>query len=197
MAMQRLVETWATTRRHLARAASMLPPGADLADYESRMGHGDLEEAADALVDAADRAEDIGFSFWETLRSAYDTLGRAPGAIRCRYRIHALEHGFIEAELTLLGTEDGGRKSPIRSGHRGTFVPGGAAAGNGADQRMDARLTVESSVRVDPGESRIVRLYPTGSLPAWQAVRPGHLLLLVDRDRLQGHVAVLRAALTP
>jgi hypothetical protein len=91
------------------------------------------------------------------------------------------ELGYVEAVLTMRRTEDGGRKSPIRSGYRPNWwLPG--EAGN-----VWAGGTVEltESEELAPGGMGTVRIYPF--VPeVWSSLQTGSALEMCEGPALIG-----------
>jgi hypothetical protein len=95
--------------------------------------------------------------------------------------------GYVEAELTMRRTEDGGRQHPIRTGYRPNWwLPGEAG-------HVWAGGTVELLFRDEllPGETGTIRIYPF--VPeAWHAVKIGSPLEMCEGPVLIGKGTVAR-----
>jgi hypothetical protein len=83
--------------------------------------------------------------------------------------------GYIEAELTLLTPEQGGRPHPIRTGYcPNWWLPG-------ATEREFASGCVEliTGAELRPGASGVVRIYPLAP-ELWDHVTPGARLDMTE-----------------
>ncbi len=97
------------------------------------------------------------------------------------------ELGYIEAELTMLTADDGGRTAPIRSGYRPNWwLPGNP-------ERTNAGGTIElvDGDELAPGATGTVRIYPF--VPeAWEQVTIGSRLDVNEGPYLVGRAVVTR-----
>lgn len=99
------------------------------------------------------------------------------------------EHGYVRAELTLLATEEGGRKGPFASGYRPQWDLGDRTE-DGAIAFSDAEVWLEDELALSPGCTAVVRLHPF--FPEfWSGVREGSLLGLYEGNRRLGEARVV------
>src|SRR5580704_6579818 len=90
----------------------------------------------------------------------------------------------IEAEITFVGTEDGGRRSPAFSGYRGQFYYAG--------EDWDAVQTYPGVERVDPGDTVVAHV--TFISPQYHRgrVHPGMAFEVREGRRVIGRGVVTR-----
>ena len=97
------------------------------------------------------------------------------------------ELGYIEAELTLRATEDGGRKTAIGTGYRPNWwLPG-------ESERVNAGGTVElvDADELVPGATGTIRIYPF--VPeVWERIEVGARLEVNEGPRPVGRATVTR-----
>ena len=97
------------------------------------------------------------------------------------------ELGYVEAELTLRRTEDGGRQTPIRTGYRPNWwLPGeaGHVWAGGSVELMDAD-------ELRPGRTATIRIFPFAP-EVWEAVQVGSPLEMCEGPVLIGKATVTR-----
>jgi hypothetical protein len=190
--MTDLRESWERTRAHLLRAASVA--GAQhLETFEGYLDHNELALAADVLEDLGNERGDLPRPFWEALASAYENMQEGASVTRCRFRIQEIEHGFVEAQLTLSPTSAGGRSTPILTDYRPDWNLGTRTA-SGEPLLTGATVALEDARAIAPGGSGLVRLHPR--LPeAWHALQPGAEIAIQEGSRIVGKAIVLHVTL--
>ena len=95
--------------------------------------------------------------------------------------------GYVEARLTMRRTEDGGRKSPIRSGYR----PNWWLSGETGDVWAGGTLELIGTEKLAPGETALVRIYPF--VPdVWSLLQAGSSLEMCEGPALIGKGLVTR-----
>jgi hypothetical protein len=91
--------------------------------------------------------------------------------------------------LTLLTTENGGRKVPVASGYRPQWDLGHRTE-DGRIAFSDAEVWLQDELILNPGGIAVVRLHPF--FPEyWQDVHEGSVLGLYEGDRRLGEARVL------
>lgn len=190
--MTSLQLSWDLTKAHLLRAAQLSgKQGLDV--FREYLDHNELQLAADSLAEIGNERGDLPRAFWEALKYAYENMDLESDAQRCRFRIYEAEHGYIEARLTLLPTEDGGRRTPIFTDYRPSWNIGNRAEDDTIELN-DARVSLEDCKSLLPGHMGTVRLHPL--LPdEWRRVREGDNLDMHEGARIVGRAVVLRASL--
>src|SRR5262245_23133920 len=120
-------KSWSITRAHLLRAAEF---SADqgLEVFREYLDHNELQLAADSLAEMGDGRGDMPRPFWEALLLAYENMQLESDVKWCRFRAHEAEHGYIEARLTLVPSEAGGRRTAIITDFRPTWNIGNRTA---------------------------------------------------------------------
>ena len=158
--MTSLQQSWDLTKAHLLRAAQLSgKQGLDV--FREYLDHNELQLAADSLAEIGNERGDLPRSFWEALKYAYENMDLESDAQLCRFRIYEAEHGYIEARLTLLPTEDGGRRTPIFTDYR-PFWNIGNRAEDDTVELNDARVSLEDCKSLLPGHTGTVRLHRIG-----------------------------------
>lgn len=102
---------------------------------------------------------------------------------------------FIQAELRLTPTDDGGRSRPISSGYRCNCWLGGLTEG-GDRTYNDAVIYLESAEELRPGSSAIARLQP--AFPdLWTDVAIGDVIDVCEGSRIVGQATVIELFPSP
>ena len=102
---------------------------------------------------------------------------------------HERRRGYVRVSLTLLTTEQGGRKGPFASGYRPQWDLGHRDE-DGRIVFSDAEVWLENEVMLHPGGTAVVRLHPF--FPEyWHGVREGSVLGLYEGARRLGEARVL------
>jgi hypothetical protein len=91
------------------------------------------------------------------------------------------------AQLRLVPTDEGGRKTPIRSNYRPMFDLGGTWQGHPA--LSDGRVTLTDRDELAPGQEGSVRIEPLYP-ESWGAVRPGVVLPMQEAARILGWATI-------
>ncbi len=191
--MTSLQESWKRTEGHLLRAhqSAEAPP---IDDFHEYLAHNELELAADVLTEFGDADETLPPGFWEALTDAYANMGLDRKAARCQLRTFEAKHGFVEARLTLVHTDAGGRLHPISDDYRPDWNIGNRTTSGDKQELNGARVTLEDARVIPPGGTGCVRLHPL--LPeAWTALKPGTEIAMHEGSRVVGHAVVLRITL--
>lgn len=97
--------------------------------------------------------------------------------------------GYVLARLRLLATEEGGRQTPIATGHRSCWDIGGEYEGK--PMLNDAPLLIESDEWLSPGEVAEARLHPL-VWEYWQAIQDGQQITMHEGSRLVGVATIIR-----
>jgi hypothetical protein len=83
------------------------------------------------------------------------------------------EEAYIEARVTLIPADAGGRKRPIASGYRCGFLIGNPYGDR--EQQNDAAVCLVDAAELAPGEAALARIRP--AVPAsWTSVNVGATL---------------------
>jgi hypothetical protein len=187
-----LRESWKRAEAHLRRAHELADRPA-LDELEDYLGHNELELAANVLADFGDEHGHQSRAFWEALMYAYEDLERGDKAKRCFFRIYEAEHGFIEARLTLLPPEDGGRARSVFTDYRPDWNIGNRTD-SGEMEINGAPITLEDAPSIRPGGTGLVRLHPL-LREAWMKLEPGTEIAMHEGARVVGKAIVLRVML--
>lgn len=184
-----LTDSWKRTTAHLLRAFQAMG-AADVPEFRDYLDHNELQLAADVLAQRGDEREDLPATFWYALSLAYASMGLQRNETLCGFRRLEVEQGFVEARLTLLSTEAGGRLGPLFTNYRPSWNIGNRTE-RGTAELNDARITVEDAESLLPGQTGLVRLHPL--VPqSWQAVRVNDQLVMHEGSRVLGHAVVVR-----
>jgi hypothetical protein len=98
-------------------------------------------------------------------------------------------HGYVRASLSLLTTDQGGRRGPFASGYRPQWDLGQRTE-DGHILFSDAEVWLEDELMLPPGAAAVVRLHPF--FPEfWEDVRPGAVLGLYEGNTRLGEAEVL------
>jgi hypothetical protein len=108
-----------------------------------------------------------------------------------RLRAYEDEHGYVRVRLTLVSTQDGGRRGPIASGYRSCWD---VSPEGGQSLLTDAPLLTEDGAWLEPGECATVRLHPLFR-ENWAGVVPGMVIGMFEGSRRVGLATVLDVAL--
>jgi hypothetical protein len=191
--MTNLRESWKRTEAHLRRA-NECAGDSGLEAFHGYLSHNEFELAADVLADFGDGKQgELPPAFWDALWYAYENMKLADKATLCRFRRHEAEHGFVEARLTLVKTEDGGRAHGVFLDYRPNWNTG-TRTESGENELNGAPITVEGATSILPGGTGLVRLHPLRP-EAWANVRPGTEIAMQEGSRVVGRAIVLRVAL--
>jgi hypothetical protein len=185
-------ESWERTRGHLSRAAE-LAGLADAAAFREDLDHNELALAADTLVERVAERDDLAPAFWEAVACAYENMGVADRAARCRFRIQEAQYGFVEVMLTLSPTAQGGRRTAISTGYPPDWNLGDRTE-SGDPALTGATVTLEDAAAIAPGGSGRVRLHPRVR-DRWQHVKAGAVIEMHEGSRVVGRAVVVRVAL--
>lgn len=195
--VEEAAERLARVRAHLALARKIAAE--EVPGFPPSLDDARLRAGADALARFGDTHAALGRSFWDPVVYAYEGLGLLPAAERCRFRVDEAARGFLEARLTLLPTDAGGRRRPVLTGYRASWnlagYQGAPDAGSAlAGEFYDAPISLEDTDELAPGGVALVRLHPL-SPSAWLGVPVGVELALQEGSRVLGAAQVVRVAL--
>ncbi|MGW2843010.1 hypothetical protein ACWCWD_35120 [Streptomyces sp. NPDC001493] len=160
------------------RAVGLLPEdvvtesGWTAEDVREAIGLQEWEMALDMLDEIAD-ARPAPVAFWRMLAEAARQMMLDRRRRWYEWRGWEAEHGTFRATLTLLGVDEGGRRSAFSGdGQLRPLWDIGSRTAGGVPDLYVARLWVESRERLGPGETAGIRLAPLRP-GEWRHLRPG------------------------
>jgi hypothetical protein len=109
----------------------------------------------------------------------------------CRWRRRETIHGIIRADLQLLASEDGGRRTPIpgRGKTRPLWDLGQLTAAGEPDFRI-AVIWVEYAPELVPATTGRIRLAPLDPVP-WLQLRPGDVITMHEGRPVAGIATIV------
>ncbi|MEU6669122.1 hypothetical protein [Streptomyces sp. NPDC046727] len=180
----------------LRRAVGLLPEDA-VADNGRTVGGirqaielQQWEKALDRLIEIAD-VRPVPVAYWEMLAEAARQMMLDRSRRWCEWRGWEAEHGTVRATLTLLGTDEGGRRSALAGD--GRLRPLWDTGNRTADGRRDldiALLWVEFAPQLGPGETADVRLAPLRP-ERWRHLQPGDVITMHEARPVTGTATVI------
>jgi len=97
--------------------------------------------------------------------------------------------GYIEAQLTMVLPEQGGRSKPVFTDYFPNWDIGNKYA-DGKVDHSDAKIYIENEESISPGKSGLIRIYPF--VPkVWTRVTVGMELVMQEGPHIIGHAKVL------
>ncbi|MFB7668903.1 hypothetical protein ACFC1R_34130 [Kitasatospora sp. NPDC056138] len=180
----------------LRRAVDLLPEeavaenGQTVGDVRVEIELQDWEMALDVLLEIAD-VHPVSTVFWEMLAEAARQMMLDRSRRWCEWRGWEVKHGTVRATLTLLGTDESGRRSAF-SGD-GRLRPLWDIGNRTADGQPDlniARLWVEFAPQLGPGETADVRLAPLQP-EQWRHLKPGDVIAMHEARPLAGIAEII------
>ncbi|WP_406468962.1 hypothetical protein OH738_17520 [Streptomyces hirsutus] len=183
----------------LRRATDLLSEGAraengvmvdDVRDYQR---HQEWELVLDLLMEIGDEHL-VPLRFWSLLADAARQMMLEHSACWCDWRAWELQHGTFRARLSLLSTEEGGRRTAFSGqGQLRPLWDIGNRAPDGGQAVSIARLWVEGVPGLAPGESATVRLAPL-SPEQWRHVEPGDVITMHEGRLVVGAAVIIEVA---
>ncbi|WP_234345965.1 hypothetical protein [Streptomyces sp. NRRL F-5755] len=185
-----------TLLRHatgLLPAGARTTSGAAIEDVHDSRRQQDWEFVLDLLLEFGDE-HPIPAAFWPLLTDAARQLRLPDIAEWCGWRAGEARFGTVRAWLSLRRTAEGGRRSPFPGRGQldplwdiGNRAPGGDRAFN------FARLWVEGTPELSPGESAMIRLAPL-SPDQWRHLAPGDAITLHEGQPVLGTATITEVA---
>ncbi|WP_323137941.1 hypothetical protein [Streptomyces sp. NBC_01433] len=180
----------------LRRATDLLPEITHAESWVTRedvreyQRHQEWELVLDLLMEIGDDCP-LPSHFWSLLTEAAEQMMLEDSARWCDWRAGEVRHGTFRARLSLLRTEEGGRRTAFSGdGHLRPLWGIGNRAPNGERAVNVARLWVEQVPRMAPGESATVRLAPL-SPEQWRHLRPGDVITMHEGRPAVGTATVI------
>ena len=99
------------------------------------------------------------------------------------------QHGYVRAEVTLLTTAEGGRRSGVSSGYRSSWHFGERNSDN-LMVMHDAPLELEIGAHLELGATALVRLYPLHP-EYWGSIQPGTEVTMYEGTRQVGRAKII------
>lgn len=185
----------------LWQAVDLLPEdavaenGVTVGDVREGIAHQEWEMVLDLLIEIADvhiaDVHPVSPSFWEILAEAARQMMLDRSRRWCEWRGWEAEHGTVRATLTLLGTDEGGRRSAFSGdGRLRPLWDIGHRTSDGERDLRIASLWVEFAQKLGPGESADVRLAPLSPEP-WRNLQPGHVITMHEGRPVVGTATVI------
>ena len=152
----------------IRQAVDLLPEdataenGVTVKEVREDIARQEWEMALGVLIEIGD-FHPVSGEFWEFLAEAARQMMLDRSRRWCQWRGWEVQHGTVRATLSLLGPEEGGRRSAFSGDGRlrPLWDIGRRTAGGEPDLRI-ARLWVEFAEGLGPGETADVRLAPLG-----------------------------------
>jgi hypothetical protein len=180
----------------LWQAVDLLPEdavaenGQTVGDVRKDIELQEWEMALDVLIEIAD-VHPVSITIWEILTEAARQMMLDRSRRWCEWRGWEAKHGTVRATLTLLGADEGGRRSSF-SGD-GRLRPLWDIGNRTADGQQDlniARLWVEFAPQLGPGETADVRLAPLQP-EQWQHLKPGDVITMHEAKPAVGIAEII------
>ncbi|MFF0410486.1 hypothetical protein ACFYUY_08605 [Kitasatospora sp. NPDC004745] len=185
----------------LRQAVDLLPGnataenGLTIADVRRDIELQEWETVLDMLIEIAD-VRPVSTAFWEKLAEAARQMMLDRTRRWCQWRAWEVGHGTIRAGLTLLGTEESGRRNAFDGdGRLRPLWDIGHRTAAGEQDLNVARLWVEFAPRLGPGETADVRLEPL-QVEQWRHLKPGDVIVMYE-TRTAGGIAEIIEVLPP
>ncbi|MEU5959110.1 hypothetical protein [Streptomyces sp. NPDC047525] len=185
----------------IRQAVDLLPEGAaapngvTVGDVREDIARQEWEMALGLLVEIGDLCP-VPVEFWEFLAEAARQMMLDRSHRWCQWRAWEVRHGTVRATLSLLGSEEGGRRSAFSGDGRLRplwDIRGGTADGD-PGLRI-ARLWVEFAAELGPGGTADVRLAPLAP-EQWRHLRCGDVITMHEARPAVG-TAVIVEVLPP
>ncbi|MEV6757193.1 hypothetical protein [Streptomyces sp. NPDC051214] len=180
----------------LRQATDLLPEdavaenGVTVGDVREYVAQQEWEMVLDLLIEVAD-VHPLPPSFWELLAEAAQQMMLDRSHRWCQWRGWEAQHGTVRATLTLLGTDEGGRRSAFSGdGRLRPLWDIGQHTSDGESDLRIASIWVEFAQELGPGESADVRLAPLSPEP-WRNLRPGHVITMHEGRPVVGTATVI------
>ena len=171
-----------------AAALTGVSPGVMVSGWVER-GLG-AEECIDDFVDEVSRSGTISVRYWELMRALFHSLGLRYRADMCNHRIWEIRNGFLDAELTLFSSSDGGRSRPFLPVFYPVFSLDVCEREVRTPKFSGAILTNSRDV-LCPGDTRRVIVHRTFP-ERWPAIGAGDRVNVFDGRKQVGFLTVLR-----
>ncbi len=163
----------------------MAENGQTVGDVREETELKEWESALDILIEIAD-VHPASTAFWEMLAEAARQMMLDRSRRWCEWRGWEVKHGTVRATLTLLGTEERGRRSAFSGdGRLRPLWDIGNRTADGQRELNIARLWVEFAPQLGPGETAAVRLAPLQP-EQWRHLKPGDVITMHEARPVVG-----------
>ncbi|MER6165512.1 hypothetical protein [Streptomyces violaceorubidus] len=167
--------------------------GVTVDDVRDCQRHHEWELVLDLLMEIADE-QPVSSRFWSLLEDAARQMMLEHSADWCGWRASETQHGIFRARLSMLGTEEGGRRTAFSGqGQLRPLWDIGNRAPDGGQSTNIARVWVEGAPGLAPGESATVRLAPL-SPEQWRHVRPGDVITMHEGRPVVGTAVIIEVS---
>lgn len=177
------------------QAVDMLPAdasaasGATVADVREDIARQEWALAHGLLVEIGERSP-TSVDFWDQLAEAARQMTLDRSHRWCRWRSWEIQYGTVRATLSLLESEEGGRRGAFRGdGRLRPLWDIGSRSPDGEPELAIARLWVEFAEDLGPGETADVRLAPL-SPERWRHLRNGDVITMHEARPAVGTAVV-------
>ncbi|MEW2070112.1 hypothetical protein [Streptomyces sp. NPDC007346] len=180
----------------IRQAVDLLPEdataenGVTVGDVRECIAHQEWEMALDILIEIGDLFP-VSVEFWELLAEAARQMTLDRSRRWCQWRGWEVRHGTVRATLSLLGPEEGGRRSAFAGdGRLRPLWDIGRRTADGKPALGIARLWVEFAKGLGPGETADVRLAPL-SPERWRHLKRGDVITMHEAQPAVGTAVVV------
>jgi hypothetical protein len=190
--MQRMDDAFTLLRQ----AVDLLPEdavaknGQTVGDVREDIGRQEWEMVLGVLIEIGD-VHPGSVGFWDLLAEAAHQMMLDRSRRWCEWRGWEVQHGIVRATLSLLGKEEGGRRSAFAGdGQLRPMWDIGNRTADGQRELSIARLWVEYAQKLGPGETADVRLAPLRP-ERWRHVKGGDVITMHEAQPVVGTATVI------
>ncbi|WP_405891712.1 hypothetical protein OG427_39285 [Streptomyces sp. NBC_00133] len=180
----------------LLRRVDLLPEdavaenGQTVGDVREGIGRQEWEMVLGILIEIGD-VHPVPVDFWELLAEAARQMMLDRSRRWCQWRGWEVQHGTVRATLSLVGAEEGGRRSAFSGdGRLRPMWDIGNRTADGERELSIARLWVEFAEKLGPGESADVRLAPLRP-ERWRHLKCGDVITMHEAGPVAGTATVI------
>ncbi|WP_371583856.1 hypothetical protein [Streptomyces sp. NBC_01314] len=180
----------------LRQAVDLLPEdapaenGQTVRDVREDIGRQEWEMVLAVLIEIGD-VQRAALGFWELLAEAARQMMLDRSRRWCASRAWEAQHGTVRATLSLVGAEEGRRRTAFTGD--GRLRPMWDVGNRAADGEQDlniARLWVEFAEELGPGETADVRLVPLQP-EQWKHLKCGDVITMHESRPVAGTATVI------
>ncbi|MER7057923.1 hypothetical protein [Streptomyces sp. NPDC000351] len=164
--------------------------GQTVGDVREDIGRQEWEMVLSTLIEVGD-IHPVSVDFWELLAEAARQMMLDRSCRWCEWRAWEVQHGTVRATLSLVGAEEGRRRTAFSGDGRlrPMWDIGNRNAG-GERELSIARLWVEYTQELGPGETADVRLAPL-SPEQWRHLKRGDVITMHEARPVAGTATVI------